>query len=68
MNPLHVTSGKDVHPDATRDPMRTKPRNQRRTYRFPDGVRVLVWGHDAVVWVYPDGRQVQSEGSKDDPA
>ena len=41
------------------DPMEI-PRALRRTYRFPDGVRVMVWAYDLVVWVYPDGRQVQS--------
>ena len=65
MNPHPLASEKDSQPGTPRDRIRTKPRNQRRTYRFADGVRVLVWGHDAVVWVYPDGRQVRSEGSED---
>lgn len=37
------------------------PRGLRRTYRFADGVRVMVWAYDQVVWVYPDGRRVKSQ-------
>ncbi len=66
MNPHPLASDKDNQAESPRDLTRTKPRNQRRTYRFTDGVRVQVWGHDAVVWIYPDGRQVRSEGSEED--
>ena len=66
MNTQPLASGKESLLGPSRDRTRTKPRTQRRTYRFSDGVRVLVWGHDAVVWIYPDGRQVRSEGSEDD--
>ena len=68
MNPHPLASGKDSHSGPPQDRIRTKLRTQRRTYRFSDGVRVLVWGHDAVVWIYPDGRQVRSEGAEDDSA
>ena len=37
------------------------PRGLKRTYCFPDGVRVMVWAYDLVVWVYLDGRQVHNE-------
>ena len=37
------------------------PRGLNLTYRFPDGVRVMVWAYNLVVWVYPDSRQVHSE-------
>ena len=39
-----------------------RPRSMRRTYRFPDGVRVIVQAYDVVVWVYTDGHQVKSKG------
>jgi len=42
--------------------MRERPSKLRRTYRFADGVRVMVWAYDLVVWVYPDGQQIASEG------
>ena len=35
-------------------------RDFRRTYRFADGVRVMVCTYDTVVWIYPDGRRIQS--------
>ena len=37
------------------------PRGLRRTYRFADGVRVMVWAYDVVVWTYPNGWQIHSE-------
>lgn len=37
------------------------PRRLRKTYRFADGVRVMVWAYDLVVWIYPDGKKVKSE-------
>lgn len=37
------------------------PRGLKRTYRFLDGVRVMVWAYDLIVWVYRNGRQVHSE-------
>lgn len=42
--------------------VRDRSRKLKRTYRFADGVRVMVWAYDLVVWVYPDGQQVASEG------
>ena len=41
------------------------PRGLRKTYRFADGVRVMVWAYDLVVWIYPDGKKVRSEFSGD---